>query len=89
MSSTTTPLEKLAQDLSKALIEHCEQLKAERDLYRSLLQEAEKNAASEKERLEAQIIELHRQNYALVDVNKRLTNLLQEESHEEFSKFVR
>jgi len=69
--------------MTDELIEQCKQLKAERDLYRSLLQKAEENAASEKKRLETQIIELHRQNYALVDVNERLANLLEEKSEEE------
>lgn len=86
MSSSSVqkaPLEEMVKAMTDELIEQCKQLKAERDLYRSLLQKAEENAASEKKRLEAQIIELHRQNYALVDVNERLANLLHEESEEE------
>jgi pyridoxine 5'-phosphate synthase PdxJ len=81
MSSPESP--SLVMQLCVAMKEQCEQLKAERDLYRSLLQKAEENAASEKKRLEAQIVELHRQNYALVDVNERLANLLQDEELDE------
>jgi len=86
MSSSSfqkAPLEEMTKAMLEELLDQCKTLQRERDLYRSLLQKAEENAASEKKRLEEQIIELHRQNYALVDVNVRLTNLLQEESEEE------
>jgi pyridoxine 5'-phosphate synthase PdxJ len=88
MSAPESPSDKLVMQLCEAMKEQCEQLKSERDLYRSLLQKAEENAASEKKRLEAKIVELHRQNYALVDVNERLANLLQEESEEELVEFL-
>ena len=73
----SSPLEKMVIAAQEALIEQNETLRREIDHYRSCLQEAEQNAASEKKRLEAQIVELHQQNYALVDVNERLANFLE------------
>jgi predicted nuclease with TOPRIM domain len=65
-------LEKIVMSAQEAIIEQNESLRKEVNYYKSLIKKIDENRISEKKRLEEQIIEIHRQNYALADEVDRL-----------------